>query len=389
MIVTNLVGQIQEARANNRISLPTIYIGLGLFVVAQHGYLLWGTSSTVMLGYMLLVAGMGYALYYFRHSLPKPNTFVFYPLAFIVVLAAARMFYGSESVSTSSMYFLLLLFMFGLYYVATIKGPDLLKFAGPAVLLFGTTTIVDGLWGVGTEDNFRASGICGNCNTVAALLCVLVFMLRGKWKYLTPAALLAIVFTGSYWALVATTLACAFGLVTKRIDWKSRMSLVVVALLVVTVVAGFGVGKFSKVWQTDRVIGGDAGPRLGVFKEALLDASILGHGFQPNSHQELDDDLSLVPNEESRYGQPVHNVPLMIMDDLGILALVAFLVAMGYALYKTRRYKLALLALIVVSFTGQFDYWWFNALMPVYFVVMGVVSWEILQEGKDVRVAKD
>jgi len=379
MTVMNIVGKLQEARASNRISLPTIYIGVGLFIVAQHGYLLWGTSSTVMLGYMLLIAGMGYSLYFFRYSLPAPDTYIFYPLAFIIALAAVRMAYGSEGLSTASMYFLLLLFMFGLYYVATIKGPDLLKVAGPAVLIFGLSTIIDGLWGL-DEGAFRADGICGNCNTVAALLCVLVFMLHGRWRYLTPIALLAIVFTGSYWALVAVAAACTFGLVTRRVRWKSWMSLLTVLVLVVTIVAGFGVGKFDKVWQTDRVVGGDAGPRLTVFKEALLDASVLGHGFQPEAHQALDKQNNLQPNDESRYGQPVHNVPLMIMDDLGILAMIAFLVAMGYALWKTQRYKLALVALIVVSFTGQFDYWWFNALMPFYFVIMGVVSWEIIQE---------
>jgi len=381
--MNTIISAIYKARSNNSVSIPSIYIGLGIFIVAQHGYLLWGTSSTVMLGYMLLIAGIGYSLYYYRSYKPGVVKLVSYPLLVIVALAGLRCFYGSEGLSTSLMYFVLLVIMFLVYQVARIKGDELLKFIGPATALFSISILIYEMqyWGS------RSSGICANPNTVACFLVVAIFLLKDRWRYLIPVAFAAILCTGSYWALFALAVTFIVKFCMGNVKIRSFVTVVIAILLVLFVFLYFTTDLGIIAWQRDttETIVKEGEDNVGAFdnrirqyRGVIENISIQGHGLQPNAATEDN-----VVSKESRYGEPVHSVPLMILDDLGIIALISWLVVMLYSIWKCARYRYALIAMFVVSCFGTFDYWWFNSLMPFHFLLIGVAAWDILEQRKE------
>ena len=378
-----ILESISKARDNNRISLPTIYIGLGIFIIAQHGYLLWGTSSTVMLGYILLIAGIGYSLYYYRNYKPGIVKLISYPLLVIVALAGFRCFYGDEGFSTALMYFVLLVIMFLVYQVARIKGDSVLKFVGPAAAIFSISILIEEAqhWGS------RVSGICANPNTVACFLVVCVFLLKGKWAYLVPVVVAAIFCTGSYWALGALIVTTACKFIFRDVKLKSLVTVSVVILTILFAFLYFNTSLGSQAWQrstTNTIVtegedtNGAFENRIRQYKGVLKNVSFQGYGLQPKAA--TDDN---VVSSKSRYGEPVHSVPLMILDDLGVLALLSWLTVMLYSIWKCKKYRYALISMLVVSTFGTYDYWWFNALMPFHFLLIGVAAWDILEQRKN------
>jgi len=285
------------------------------------------------------------------------------------------MIVGDESLAISGYYTLYLIGMFGLYLTIRIKGGSVLWVVVPMVAIYSTLMILDAVVDLGN----RAMGISTNPNLMAALLAFSVFFLRRRWKWLIPLALAAILCTGSYWAVGALVVCTAVGIYRKeiRVDrWVAISSSVIVILALLLVSLS---GAFQSVWNmgkieymTSLIAEGKveeaehaAVGRLATYKNALREASIVGNGLYLTEYE--------IP-----WSEPVHNVPLMIFDEIGPIAAVAWLVTMGYTIRKSRKYRYPILAMFLISATGCYWFWTWTALGTYYWLSMGLVSNEVL-----------
>jgi len=199
------------------------------------------------------------------------------------------------------------------------------------------------------------------------LLGTALFIHRWQW-ILAGLALVAILLTGSPEGLFA--LGVVGVVVLARRDWGKKL-VIVLAPVVIVVVAGLvsGYGQNLYSYTGKLVVGEPASPygdsgtprdaipcRLQVISDAMSDIKPLGEGYNLT-------DFSRSPN--------VHNVPLVIVQQLGypgILAGLAWLWVSVHCLVKTR-WKYAWTLILALS---VFDHFIFTQLAPYFWVLVGV-----------------
>jgi O-antigen ligase len=88
----------------------------------------------------------------------------------------------------------------------------------------------------------------------------------------------------------------------------------------------------------------------------------------------------LYPNENSYFYQPVHNIFMLILSEIGIFGFLSFLAFIFYFIYlifKNNIYYLSLISALIIMFSFDHYYWTLHFGILLMFFLFGI----LLKEG--------
>ncbi len=373
-----------------KVDFLLVYMIIGFVFLAFRG-MPWGTGSSSVMAFMLFFAGVFGTLWFKRKSLTVGPKTIYMPLLVIVYSAFIWLFLEWDQIGSSIFFFVVMVFMFLIYVTALNKGHNLTWFAVPIICILSVSVMYDGLDRILHHEDFigRATGFSDNTDQVASILAVCIFLLRDRWKWLAFPAMATILLTGSYWAVMAL-LGCAFVAICKREVSLSKQFLTALGtgILILLMIVVTSDSIRDRIWQEEKVrdvieerdlrAADSLDTRAYQYESVIQNFSFVGHGFYLETNKDGD-----ILTEQGRYGINIHNVPMLLLDDIGLLAALAWIFVTLVAIWVSKRYRYALLAVFIMSVTGSADWWWFNLWMPFYFTLIGLVSLEVM-EGKAV-----
>lgn len=205
-------------------------------------------------------------------------------------------------------------------------------------------------------------GLTGNSGLVGTLLGLAVLVgllwLPGRWKWGVLLLLVGVYFAGDHWTWIGLGVVGLTALISGKLGSLHPRLIIAGVILVVVVGLGVLIG-WPKDFYNIRNIGATLrgtpdtsisskiltlSDRTTTDLEALKSTVPLGHGVQlDTTHAEL-----------NRYGGLVHNVPLMILDDLGPIAALAWVFLVGRSYTQSGKYRPLILYIFI---TSLFSYW--------------------------------
>jgi hypothetical protein len=324
-------------------------IGLGLFSIDHY--------PVNLIGMLVLFI---FTTLYIKDSDCKSwdwgSKWVYIPLLTFLGIAILRLaiYHSVNEVATVSFF----LIAIALYLISRKMGREIVKVLIPFLIIEVACIVVMALINRGEI----ASGFIGQYNRAVGFMVYIALLNQGRYQWiLVGIATLAIILTG---ALEGLIIIAALGVVILiRKDWGKRLW-VPLALITVFLLPALFMGDIKNLYSPgvehlymDNVeVNTFLNGRVIVYKEAIENISILGHGY-----------VNSLFNAST-----VHNVPLIVFDQLGILAGIAWIVITGYCLIKTK-WKYLWIAIIVM---GLFDHFVWTGLAPLYFVAVGLTTSE-------------
>lgn len=344
-------------------------MGVGLVLFPVH-FLYQPAQSVIFLpaiGFMLiaLVVAVLWARRQFTRDTLGPR-WVWIPMLVIVTSMLLRLVVYHDIAELASL--LMGVSLFGVYLSARTLGKAILKPMPYAVLVLAFSVMVFAL----TIDRGQdTGGLITNYQASAGYMILGFIVSPREWKdrLLLPVGV-AIFLTGSLEAYVAIFVLGIVVLVRK--DWSRRLwlSLAAVAcLMAVWFLVGWGetlykqplgnikgvyeliTGEYTDLKQTEFLA---TTGRWEIIEKAMGDIRLLGHGY----------------NLTHLHNNTVHNVPLVIVDQLGVVAGLAWLVASVYLLVKTQ-WEYTWLTVMVL---GIFDHYTWTQFAPWWWALAGVTS---------------
>ena len=354
-----------------------VIIGLGLALIPIHNTFL--TELTTLngqvvffiptFGYLLL--SLGISLFLLRHWEQVKETGlgdkrVWIPLVIIVVGMGLSGFVNGDTFQSRISPLFMGIVLFTLYVVARVLGKDIFRALVPFVIIGSVSVVVAGILNPGQY----TGGFITNYCAAAGYLIFGVFVYQGRWRW--PIILIAGIGLFFIGALEALFIIGILGLVViLRRDFSYRLAVVAgVVLLLVGVWAALGYlvplyegnhniailfglisGKVSA--NTDTVMALTSGRWLPIV-DAVRNFSFVGYGYS----------LSTVG------GGIVHNMPLIIMHQVGPFAAVAWLFVSFFCLAKTG-WKYAWVAILAM---GVWDHYLWTQMAPFWWALVGVTT---------------
>lgn len=298
------------------------------------------------------------------------------PMALIVFGMGLSGFVVGESLGQKFAPLLTGLYLFSIYLVCRVLGDEVFKPFAVAVVVVAISCVVYGILypGIGTGGILSPSKAAnhwqpgGNYDIATGVLVfgVLVSPVRHQW-WLAAVALIGIVFTGGPEGLFAIAVLAV--VVLMRRDWGWRM-----ALPVSVAVLGVGGGLLSGHLMPiiEHQYGRGIAPLLPVASatsEVAWEDSAIGYRWKV-----IKEEMAAMRPFGEGYSitgftwQTVHNVPLVIVQQVGILPALAWLVATGWLLLRTRwRYAWIGMASLCV-----FDHFIWTQVAPYWWALAGV-----------------
>ncbi len=205
------------------------------------------------------------------------------------------------------------------------------------------------------------TGLSHNPNLAAGFLTLgIVYLMTTRARWLTPPLFVALLFTGSRWGLLVCAGVLLAMAARRTISWKPLAGGVAAALLGVTLVASFTplpyhVAGFASVGEAMHGVSGDIGTRLAMpHLPSLLPRGVAEH-------------------------PGLHNVPLRIAYENGIVAAVMWLAVTGWALTKQRG-ATAWWLLLTLTLLSTLDYYaWMGHLGGFWWLLVGL----LVKRGRD------
>lgn len=249
--------------------------------------------------------------------------------------------------------------MFALYLVSS-------RISKAAFIPVGLVASIGGLYLIAQNliVGYRTGGLysVNNYNIAigAIILGAVLWQSKYQWLIVTLAAI-AVLVSGTAEGLVAFALLGLAMIIRK--DWNLKVNWLIVVIGAAALIVALA---FPDLWQTlpTKVSAATSGNydgalhgRLDAYRFALQDISWLGHGYNPNG-----------ANCNS-----IHSVPLIALQQTGIIGLGLWLWTMGYGIFKTRM-KYAFIALFGLSL---FDNYLWTQIMPYTWAIAGVASTEV------------
>jgi len=381
-----------EFRRPKRSTIGLHLVGLGAVLTIVHfnfNSSFWALGG--LLGLTCILAGLLFA------SKASPRVFlsnlpIAIPVGILLLSSLVGVFIHGQS-STDLLYLVLLVVGVLVFLVGWTSGRKALVWAIPVALMGVVPVVVEGL---GTPDS-GGSWITGNTGLMGlvfglAIMLVLVFLRRG-WRWLAAPLLLGVFFTGDHWTWLALGGVVVVVLVMR--DWKRvcgikavlgmGIALVLMGLLSMfwgyltplygldgTPLALAGPGEDSSgetrvtSWEdSSRDTWTTLGWRVPVFSQVLKNWTFLGHGVQ----------LDTTGQSLNRYEDLVHNVPLMILDDLGPTAAAAWVFLVVWSAVKSRELRYVLVFVLLIS-VFSYWFWWPLGLQFYFWLVLGAALGE-------------
>ena len=292
----------------------------------------------------------------------------------IIASAVLRLVIYHNSAEIASVLFLSSMFI--LYLASREYGAGVFKVLIPFVILEALSVIYYGVFNPGeitggiitspTDSVYDAHyAIAVGYLTYGAVL------LKGKYQWLLVIlCLIAMFFVGAAEGVFISGVMGVVVLIRK--DWGKKLWL---PLLGLVIIAGIwtATGYTEKLyWRTTRSIqaiddipvdnnalGIAFSNRFEVYGKAIKELSVLGHG------------LELTHNTD----RTVHNVPFIIIDQLGIAAGISWLVIVIYCLVKTK-WRYAWIAVITMGIFGHYTW---TQMQPCFWALVGVSTTSLIK----------
>jgi len=352
-------------KSSRRDKIWAYVIGSGLVLFAVHNPLqpLKEYAFLPVLGLTISVLGVFVVLSDRWKEITLGDKRVWIPLAVIVASIAGSGFVNPISPEITAL-FVPMLFgvcMFGVYLVARMLGKELFVPFAWAVVISSLGCIGYGI----VLPGMQTGGILNPTNyDIATGLLVfgtVVAVFKRQW-ILVPIALVGLFFTGSPEAVFVVPVLGI--IVLARRDWSRRLFIPLGAVIVIVGIwMGLGHGLALYDYSVEKVNTVISAPTEGeidvaltgrwhVIKRAMSDIRPLGHRF---AITEFTTDT-------------VHNVPLIITDQVGPLAAVAWLWVTIFCLVKTR-WKYAFAGVLALSL---FDHFVWTQVAPWWWCLIGV-----------------
>lgn len=329
------------------------FIGLGVVLTTVHfntAGTLWAVGG--LLGLTFILAGLMFA--------PKPDFKSFFsseklpaviPVGVILVSAFLGIFTHGQA-STDSFYLAYLVLAVVVLLYGTIVSRWTLLWILPMALLSIPAMVVGGIF----APVVGGYGLTGNSG-LAGTLCGLAFVvgllfLKGKMRWFLLVPMLGVFFAGDHWTWIGLAVVAIAMVVSRDFHFSRLWAASAVGLVVVAALVGlklgyteplYGFGQSSNLDNPESTYS-TLGYRLPMVEKVFANTSLLGHGAQ----------LDTTNEGLNRYGGLVHNVPMMIWDDLGPLAALAWLFLMVRAVVRSQEYRYILVFVLV---TSMFSYW--------------------------------
>lgn len=294
-------------------------------------------------------------------KLDRGSPWVFIPMMVMVIAALARwLVYGGNGDMQATFFMTAGLV---LYFISRKAGAKTFYALIPFAIIEVVSVIILAI---------KSNGITGGLyfvqgyNEAVGYITYAALLIRGKYQWLWVVfCLLGLFFTGSAEAVFVVGVLGLF-LIIRR-DWSKKLWIPVGVVSLVVIIATLSGFTEELYWRAIRSI--EAVPtapvdsqsmsvalsgRWEILVKAVKQVTLLGHGFQINLFT---------------YYTP-HNVPLVIIDQLGIFAGLAWTVVTVYCLIKTK-WKYAWVGILALS---AFDHYVFTQLAPFWACVVGVTT---------------
>jgi len=327
------------------------------------------------IGLIIIVFCVGF---YFIQYPQKPDfgsKQVWIPMLVIVASIVAWVFIDFSMRTVASAFYGISLF--AVYLVARQLGKNIFTIFIPFVIIIAISCIINGLINPGV----KTGGINTNYCAISGFMIFGTVVNKFKWQWiLAILVVVALFFTGSSEALFFISV---FGIIMLvRRDWSKRL-LVPIGTVIILIVTWGQLGNLAPLWYnnnnlkatynlvselltdierdlpaiTSKDMDEITTNRWERNERAITDMQPLGHGFWVTMPEYTDYSL-----------KTVHNVPLVIVDQIGPTAGLAWLVITMFCLVKTR-WKYAWATVLILS---VFDHYIWTQFAPYWWVLVGV-----------------
>ena len=359
----------KRAKSNKRWA---IVIGIGLALFPIHN--LWLTNVTSIggmatlflpaIGAVIWIMGV---LLFIRNNwqnLDWGDKKIFIPLLIIVASMGLSGFINGDSIKDRITPLFIGGALFSAYVVSRSLGKDVFKMLIPFVCLGAVIAVILGILNPGVPSGGLITNYCAS----AGFLIFGAVVNQGKWQWaLILVALVGVFFIG---ALEGLFIVGVIGVVVLiRRDYSKYLLISLGALLVIATVWLFSgnlpalfkgnnnlavlydivTGKIPINMDTLNAI---TSQRWEVYVEALKRFNFIGYGY----------------SVDLMAGRNIHNVPLNIMDQIGVLAAISWLGLSIYCAIKTK-WHYAWVAILAMSVWDHFLWTQFG---PLFWCLVGV-----------------
>jgi len=363
----------------SRETLPILSILLGLSVMAVYQ---WESPFyTPLIGLLLVLVGVMASILIRGRSLSLGKWYIWVPLLIVVVSAiGSRGVYEGIRWELNLAYMAFLAFMFLLFLCGRLYGNKFVGVFALAGALFSLGIIVQ----VSTGSYESINGLSGfalNTNVVACFMGMSLFFCKGKLKWLIPLILVGIVLAGAHGTIAGLLVVLGYFGVTRGYRFLTSRwdvpqithavglsALVLVVLVPVLLVTGtFGDiyewGRVTAYVDKEATFNEATAQRWDRWVEAVDKASFTGYGLP----------VAQFPDGTPFEGHAVHNAPLEIMDEIGVVAAICWTWVLLYMVVRCRKYRPVFILIAVVSLVSNFT-WWPFILGPLVWYLFGLGS---------------
>ncbi len=293
------------------------------------------------------------------HNLNLGSKQVYIPLLIIIISMGVSGFLNNESLKEKVAPLFMGLALFASYIVARRLGTDIFRMLVPFVCLGIVIAVVIGILNPGVPSGGLITNYCAS----AGFLIFGAIVNQGKWQWaLLFATLIGVFFIG---ALEGAFIVGVVGIVVlARRDFNKYLLISLGALFIIAIIWALR-GNLLPLYKgnnnlialydviigkaplTMKMLNAMTSQRWEVYVEAIKRFNFIGYGYSLDLSQ----------------GRNIHNVPLMIMHQIGILAAISWLWLSVYCAVKTKWHYawLALLAMCVFDhyiWTQFGAFWW-------------------------------
>jgi len=342
-----------------------IILGVGIALFGIH----WEEQPFIeylflpALGFVIIILGLLFYFgnYYYAHkAVPSLGPKVLWvPLVVIVLFIALRVAVDPSMETLAGLFFGI--FMIAIYVASREVGRDMLLAFIPFVMIVAVSCVVDGI----TNPGEATGGMIANYCASTGFMIFGTIVNRFRWQWiLATLVLVALFFTG---ALEAVFIMIVLGITLLiRRDW-GRKTLLPVGLAAIAVIVGLSLGYGfpssgnANLDAISTILAGNSvnnvmlndltTDRWEQVEYALSNVSMFGHGFEPG-----------LPTWRT-----VHNLPMVIVDQIGVIPGLAWLFVTLYCLIRTR-WRYAWIAILAMS---VFDHYLWTQFAPFWWMLVG------------------
>ncbi len=343
-------------------------IGTGIALSAIHN--LWLTNLCTINGKVFfflptigVVIWLVFSLFFINNNwrvLRFTNKWVEIPLLLIVLSMSVTGFITGDTLEHKFAPMLMGLSLYAVYVVARTVGISLVRAFIPFVVIGALISIVVGLAIPGEPNGGMITNYCAS----AGYLIFGAVINQGKWQW----ALILLAFVGLFFigALEGAFIVGVLGItLLVRRDFSKKL-LVIAGVLVLIIVLWSVMGYLVPLYQgnnnvealTNYISNGNATiddittDRWEIIYKSLQDIKFFGHGYALSTYQ----------------GSIVHNIPLIILYQLGVIPTLAWTFVTFYCLIKTK-WKYAWIAVLAMF---VFDHYLWTQYVPFVWALIGI-----------------